>query len=229
MNTLPEVRDNSQRAQLTIALFWSIILTNIVSILLTKQAAAFPNAFSETATGFGTEEIWGIVATLLGLSQVAATFLGSVFFLQWFRRAYFNIREAGIRTQHTDGWAVGAWFIPFLNFVRPYTIMKEVWYGTLQMAGRYRGHTLLRWWWIAYLVHSVTINYESSSAANATDDNSAWALISTFFDIASAILTLIVVRYVHEAEQEASYRLQVGTLGQEEAKAQELLPTQEEY
>lgn len=50
----------------------------------------------------------------------------AIFFIQWFRRAYYNIHQLSKDCSYTEGWAAGAWFVPFVNLARPYTIMKEM-------------------------------------------------------------------------------------------------------
>ena len=52
-------------------------------------------------------------------------------FIMWFFRAYKNLHILKIKLlQHSPGWAIGAWFVPFLNLVRPFQIMNEIWENT---------------------------------------------------------------------------------------------------
>jgi hypothetical protein len=45
-----------------------------------------------------------------------------------FRRAYRNLPALGAESpRFSSGWAVGAWFVPFLNLVRPKQIMDDIW------------------------------------------------------------------------------------------------------
>lgn len=219
------LRDNSQRAHLTITLFWAIILTSIATMLLNMLTIAFP--VPSESEEFGAANLVYIAVALVFLCRLAAIILGTIFFLQWFRRAYFNLREAGVYRDYSDGWAVGAWFVPFMNLVRPYSIMKEVWYGTLNLAGRSPNHVLIRWWWAAYLAHSIIDNL-TRQAAKHTDDTLALELFALFFDIASAVLTLTVVRHIHEAEREVQLRHQVQQLGGAAPELDNLHPTEEE-
>jgi len=50
----------------------------------------------------------------------------------------------------TPGWCVGWFFVPFLNFFRPYQVMKEIW----QVCHRDRQTVsgLLGGWWLLWLV-----------------------------------------------------------------------------
>lgn len=54
--------------------------------------------------------------------------------IMWFRRAYHNPYKIGISyLSYSEGWAAGAWFVPFMNLVRPFTIMKEIWNKTQEV------------------------------------------------------------------------------------------------
>jgi hypothetical protein len=57
--------------------------------------------------------------------------IGTVIFLFWFHRAYANLPSLGATAiRHGTGWAVGGWFVPFLNFVRPKQIADQTWKGS---------------------------------------------------------------------------------------------------
>src|SRR5262245_10434866 len=62
----------------------------------------------------------------IGLAQGLVFVITAICFLVWINRAYKHLKIVGKPSERfTPGWAVGYWFIPFLNFVRPYQIMKE--------------------------------------------------------------------------------------------------------
>lgn len=50
----------------------------------------------------------------------------TVFFIRWFRRAYFNLHSRFNNLKYSEGMAAGAWFIPIFNFFGPYQIFKEI-------------------------------------------------------------------------------------------------------
>ena len=62
------------------------------------------------------------------LAEYALYVLVAVAFLVWLHRVVTNshgLGEQGLR--FTPGWAVGWWFIPFANLVRPAQVMSETW------------------------------------------------------------------------------------------------------
>lgn len=223
-----QLRDNSGRAQQAVAVFWGIVVLSCISLVLEMLYA------SSVATANGTSaQVLEYSRFAVAIAQIPLRILSIVFFLQWFRRAYYNLRYLSGRPDHTDGWAVGAWFIPFLNLFRPYSIMKEIWYGTNSAAGRGRQHGLLQWWWIAYLVHSGfnrAADKVSTKAETLTELRNAAFLnvFSNFADVVSAALTIIVIRYVHESEQAVGLFGQVQQLGSDAPEPDSLRPTEEE-
>ena len=223
-----QLRDNSGRVQQAVAVFWGIVVLSCISLVLEMLYA------SSVATANGTSaQVLEYSRFAVAIAQIPLRILSIVFFLQWFRRAYYNLRYLSGRPDHTDGWAVGAWFIPFLNLFRPYSIMKEIWYSTNSAAGRGRQHGLLQWWWIAYLVHSGfnrAADKVSTKAETLTELRNAAFLnvFSNFADVVSAALTIIVIRYVHESEQAVGLFGQVQQLGSDAPEPDSLRPTEEE-
>ena len=92
------------------------------------------------------------------------------FLIAWTNRAYRNLPALGANDlRFTPGWAVGGWFVPFLNFVRPKQIMNDIWRGSSpeDYAGDdWRGRSvtpLLHWWWGLWIVGGL-LSYTSFSA-----------------------------------------------------------------
>lgn len=64
----------------------------------------------------------------IALLSLAIFVGGGVVWLIWFKRLYANLPALGTkRRKHKVGWAVGGWFVPILNLVRPYQIAQEIW------------------------------------------------------------------------------------------------------
>jgi len=51
------------------------------------------------------------------------------------------------------GWAIGAWFVPVLNFWRPKQTANDIWSASDPTAeGKHLGSPLLTWWWLCFLL-----------------------------------------------------------------------------
>ena len=83
-----------------------------------------------------------------------------VFFIMWFRRAYYNLAEGGVNLGWAEGWAAGSWFVPFVNLGRPFNIMREMWqsYHTKADPEKYNGNALIGWWWALFLGGNILSN-----------------------------------------------------------------------
>jgi eukaryotic-like serine/threonine-protein kinase len=142
---------------------------------------------------------------LLGLASYVVT---GIVFVVWFQRCYKNSQALGASNlRFSSGWAAGAWFVPFLNLVRPKQIADDIWKSTdpdapaMQnsswMAARVPG--FLHAWWaffitgavVSRIVASLANDYDSLSELRTLDRISAVAEIVT---MVGAILAALVVR-----------------------------------
>lgn len=71
-------------------------------------------------------EVNDTIQGIVGISGLICLLVMLGFFIAWFRRGYFNLHQKVNHLNHSEGWAAGAWFVPFLNLYRPYQIMKEM-------------------------------------------------------------------------------------------------------
>jgi hypothetical protein len=135
-----------------------------------------------------------------------------VFFIMWFRRAYYNLHQfPDAFPDHAEGWAAGAWFVPFLNLVRPFTIMKEIWQGTQRFSksnNPEQGTTILGLWWVFFLVGNIVENV-GSKIAMAGDESiediiigQQFAIAGTLFHIPAYILIIIIINRMAKFEKE---------------------------
>ena len=142
---------------------------------------------------------------LLGIASYVVT---GIVFVIWFQRCYKNSQALGTSNlRFSSGWAAGAWFVPFLNLVRPKQIADDIWKSTdpdapaMQnsswMAARVPG--LLHAWWgffiagaiVGRVVASLANDYDSLSELRTLDRFSAVAEVVT---LVGAILAALVVR-----------------------------------
>lgn len=53
--------------------------------------------------------------------------------------------------RHRPGWAIGGWFVPFLNLVRPPQIVADLWRSESRLRGASERITLIGWWWALFI------------------------------------------------------------------------------
>jgi hypothetical protein len=108
------------------------------------------------------ESVIDAVHTTDSLSLIASG-ITAILFLVWFFRAYRNLVRSGIQDlRYAPGWAVGSWFIPFFNFVRPKQIANDICKASASVAtvGPERRDQLslparVNWWWGLWILGGV--------------------------------------------------------------------------
>jgi len=139
----------------------------------------------------------------------------SIPWLGWFRLSYRNLPYLGV-TEHgfKPGWAIGSWFVPFLNFVKPKQMADDIWRTSdpmlpVQAEPLWRGksvHALLHWWWAAWIV-SFVLGWQvggdqESASIDQLQTESNVRTAAHVVGIAAGILAIQVVRRM-TARQEA--------------------------
>jgi Domain of unknown function (DUF4328) len=155
--------------------------------------------------------------TIFGLIAYIAT---GVVFLIWEHRAYKNLPPLGVpRPDFSSGWVVGSWFVPFLNLVRPYQIVKYIWDKsdpeTVSVGGGYYdtgGNFTLKAWWGIWLASNLVDRFLSRIYRNAEklEDHVAagWAdIFSSGLLIIAACFAIAVVRDITSRQEERRKRL----------------------
>jgi putative effector of murein hydrolase LrgA (UPF0299 family) len=206
------LRPNKDRSNRLIIILWIytgfVVLSSVSDIaqyfLLKKIATGNFNMLEVNANDM-RQSIIGILLFLLYIGV-------AVVFIQWFRRAYYNLHQLSNTLSHSEGWAAGAWFVPFMNLGRPFLIMKEmmsVSENMLLRAGmisenKNRRRSVGIWWtaWIAISILNNTnarIQTKSDSIDVLTASTLADVILSLLF-IPLTIFTVKMIRYYAELE-----------------------------
>jgi hypothetical protein len=97
--------------------------------------------------------------------------VGALAFLPWFYCAYRNLPRLGRgEPRFGVGWAIGAWFVPLLNLVRPKLIADEI-YLDSEGEATLTGLAFLHWWW-ALLIGSGIARQVGAFTVESSDDRS---------------------------------------------------------
>jgi hypothetical protein len=194
----------------------------VVLSLLGQGQPDWDNAAAGESSTFTTALYYGYA--LLGMGYFALVVASYIVLIMWLRRAYYNLHQLpNIHPDYSDGWAAGAWFVPFVNFVRPFTIMREVWQDTQRAAlGRVtQPSTILNWWWASFILTMVVGRITSKMGSNDSAGITQTDLLASVFDagshLISAFLTWYVIGRVAKFEQQLTLRQQVDQLGQSAA------------
>ena len=156
MNSL---RDNTARAKQAISIFWILLGLTIVNIAtLVWQYLAFSRALKDPVD---VDMVWISVSDslryVITISNSIIMILSMIFFIMWFRRAYYNLHQLPWNNaRYSEGWAAGSWFVPVIFFWWPYQIMVDIWKGTQhalrERLGEPRSTAIVGWWWTLLII-----------------------------------------------------------------------------
>lgn len=144
---------------------------------------------------------------------VAIFFITAVVFLAWIYRMNANLHALGVRDlQHTPGWSVGCFFVPFVNLWVPYLVLRELLSAGQDPVDGQRqvgSGAIAGWWWGAYVGSGIAA-YASSLLMRAAHDIDDFIFVSEFaagvagLRIVSAVISLWVVARVYARQSRGS-------------------------
>ena len=157
---------------------------------------------------------------LIGGLRILLFLATAVAFLMWLSRAYKNLWALNAVTpSYSPGWAVGSFFVPFLNLVRPFRIVRELWHlsdsGSTIPALRAEGRNLptpavVGWWWGIWLVSGFLgqAALRASWQMKTPQDILGASYVSLVGDVVSIVAAFLAISLVRaiEAKQTCSHR-----------------------
>jgi len=102
------------------------------------------------------------------------------------------------------GWAIGAWFVPFLNLWRPKQIVNDVWNSGLP--ARHGQPLWLHLWWVGWLISNILGRIAfpdlgpDPTLAELRQDSINY-MVSDGFDVAVLALALLTIRVTTKRQQ----------------------------
>jgi uncharacterized protein DUF4328 len=157
---------------------------------------------------------------LVGLFQGLMVVPIAVAFCFWIHRASANLEGLGYVDQdYSPGWAVGWFFVPFLNLVRPYQVMREIWnasrpilddgtvLATTEIMRMNETPVPVVGWWGVYLLYGLAGQLHASftMGAKTLSDLITTTYMQMVVDVIallSALLAIHVVRTVTRMQEE---------------------------
>jgi hypothetical protein len=116
------------------------------------------------------EEVIALLTVgLVGILNAIISVAGGIFFLWWFYRAYKNLKTLGIALKSTPRRVIVNFFIPIINFWKPYFAAMEIWnksdpstlLATEQEGRPSQSSIIVKLWWITTLIGIFLIVLES--------------------------------------------------------------------
>lgn len=146
----------------------------------------------------------GVLSFLVGLCNL----LAAGFFIPWMYRAYRNLERSSVAAlRYEPGWAIGAWFIPVFNYIRPKQMINDIWRAGVVGAEvrddswhRRPVAPLVHWWWAAWVLTAVigiaaaVVGFDLHRALESSDeiaDARNAAMISAVAYVCSAVAAIL--------------------------------------
>ncbi|MFM1916016.1 MAG: hypothetical protein RLZZ531_1685 [Bacteroidota bacterium] len=231
---MKSLKPNGQRAKNAIIFIWIILVLDVLSLI----SGYFQYDLLKTVANGGF--ISPVQATLNDLREqiiailyLLASIVSAITFIQWFRRAYFNLHLHIEYLLHPEGWAAGSWFVPIVSFYRPYQIMKELYEESIELLEK-RGIRVpdismnyISVWWAFWILSSIfgQVILRITLKSNTVDDyifTTICSMIQNIVNIPLALLAIQVIKnyaklepHLFELKEEEMVKNEVQTFGAE--------------
>lgn len=153
---------------------------------------------------------------IVGIAQLLLFIVTGIVWLVWFSRAYKNLPALGARNlRFKPGWAIGSWFVPFLNLVRPKAMTDDTWRASDPTApaiqeGPYKGRRVspvLHAWWALFIISQLLgrIVFRWAMAAETIEEirsGNIAAMLADVIDVPLTVLALLVVLQITRRQEE---------------------------
>jgi hypothetical protein len=201
------LKPNKKRSEIAITLIWICLIVNLISLfssylqyeLLTQLSNGVEIANYKLEQNDSREQLLGVVTLIVSI-------ISAVTFIQWFRRAYFNLHSLVPNLTYTEGWAAGSWFVPIIGFYRPYQIMMELYNKTIARLEERKlienqsfDVSFVKVWWVLWIIVSIIgrVIYKNISEAETIDkfiDYTVFSMVQSILYIPLSILTIKVIK-----------------------------------
>ena len=207
INNYIMLKPNQKRSEIAITLIWICLIVNLISLfssylqyeLLTQLSNGVEIANYKLEQNDSREQLLGVVTLIVSI-------ISAVTFIQWFRRAYFNLHSLVPNLTYTEGWAAGSWFVPIIGFYRPYQIMMELYNKTIARLEETKlidnqsyDVSFVKVWWVLWIIVSIIgrVVYKNISEAETIDkfiDFTVFSMVQSILYIPLSILTIKVIK-----------------------------------
>jgi Domain of unknown function (DUF4328) len=200
-----EFRPATRRAKTVIVLLAAYVLVELLLIWVSLGEIGLVDRVQRGALVPDSELIRSDErSAAVGGTSIVMLLVTGIAWLVWQHRSQANLHARRVPgLTYTPGWAVGWWFVPFVNLVKPYQTVRELWAASGGAEGWVRGRTwpVLGWWWAAWILSNITGQISLSLVGDQPDigrliASDRWAIASSAISIVAAVLAILIVRSV---------------------------------
>ena len=152
----------------------------------------------------------------IGMAEVSVFVLSGIFILMWIYKAHKNAIEYGLNKKFTAGWAVGSFFVPFINLFRPFQAMVEL-YTCSASPSNWKSSSssnysesmasspkLIRLWWALWIISFLLRRMVVKWAPEGLDDllnYKYFEIGDSVFDIILTIVFIVIIKKIYENQK----------------------------
>ncbi|HXG64467.1 MAG TPA: DUF4328 domain-containing protein [Blastocatellia bacterium] len=197
-----------------IAVVWGFFEIALLSRAMAGQTVAEAEAAASDSQGL-----------FIALLQMVVYVVTAVLFLIWIYRAHQNLPALGaLGLKYSPGWAVGWFFVPCLNLIRPFQVVTEIWKASSPEMDSKDGTSwqyattspIIAFWWGAWIVSNILGRLDFRMSFNAeTADALITAIqvsiLSCIVSAIAAVLAIIMISQMDARQEEKNRRLMAST------------------
>lgn len=227
-NQMKHPSPNEQRAKTAVLLIWIVLGTELILGISTyfeyqllsqlQQGVSIPDEVIDA------NDYRQIVLTFL---NIFVFIISGVTFIRWFRRAYANLhafsqsigyQNSSNYLDFSEGWAAWGWFIPFINLVRPFQIMKELYEEGNEIIKRKSNdftvqdsYGILILWWVLWIGTGVVSNISARLVMGSENIETYLSadLIDMVIALAMIPLSIITIKIITDYRAVENVLLQI--------------------
>ncbi|MGC1270953.1 MAG: DUF4328 domain-containing protein [Croceibacterium sp.] len=153
-------------------------------------------------SGDGASAAYALISALFVLAYIGSIVLVAM----WIHRAHANLQSLGVDgLSFTPGWAVGWYFIPFANLIKPFQAMRELWNVSFGNNDGYSAEAPgnVKVWWACWIISNVLSNASMRMTLNGMEPNPLQTVldaVSTILTVACAVLLIKLIRQITDAQ-----------------------------
>ena len=174
-----------------VTLVWLLVAHTHRADLVHRIATA-PGTVSLDSANHADDNVHNAAIAYLAMLAVTAAL-----FITWlFQLTKVVADRSPDALRHRPGWAIGGWFVPILNLVRPKQMVDDVWTGSSPDWSRERPAFYVHLWWAAFLISGFLDRIASQGSSNSLHDIESsdrmfrWA---EGLELLAAVLAIVVV------------------------------------
>lgn len=200
------LKPNAQRARMAMILVGIVTIIEVITLVSGwMQHQLLSKAMNGESITMEEANANDLRVQILAILFMVAYIISAITFILWFRRAYFNLHQKTQYLKFSEGWAAGSWFVPFLNLVRPFQIMKELYTHTAELLAeksdrKSLSNALLGIWWFLWVVYSIlgNISFRMSRDLDTLEKMMRYTWVDMIGNMVAIPLGLITLKVIYD-------------------------------